>query len=288
MVAEAGDGKTGIETVRQHRPDVVIIDLAMPVMDGIEALPSLRRLVPDGKIIVLSGFGALQMSARAVAAGADGYVQKGAPLTTIIGYVNDIVSGRLKPSAPRTLSVVATRSEPASTGAGDDVLPAAAPAGLPVFGEEEPETPGFTPPANVSMWDTLRLAPYGVVELADEPLFRLVYANGAAARLLGTDRSGTPLATVAPDLASLVSYHRLDDDAMFETDVEGGRSRPRCGAPATRSWCSSTRPPRTSACCGGRSPPPRTRCAARSPSSAASPRRWRGTATCCRRSRTSG
>ncbi len=223
VVAEAGDGKAGIETVRQHRPDVVVIDLAMPVMDGIEALPALRRLVPEAKIIVLSGFGAQQMSARAVAAGADGYVQKGAPLTTIIGYVDDIVSGRLKPSAPRTLSVVTTRPEPETAGRGRDVLPARAPAGPPVVGAEGPAAPGFTPPANVSMWDTLRLAPYGVVELADEPLFRLVYANAVASRLLGTDRAGTPLATVAPDLASLVSYHRLDDDATFETDVDGGR-----------------------------------------------------------------
>ncbi len=223
VVAEAGDGKAGIETVRQHRPDVVVIDLAMPVMDGIEALPALRRLVPEAKIIVLSGFGSQQMSARAVAAGADGYVQKGAPLTTIIGYVDDIVSGRLEPAAPRTLSVVTTRSEPETTGRGQDVPPTPASAGPPVVGAEEPAAPGFTPPANVSMWDTLRLAPYGVVELADEPLFRLVYANAVASRLLGSDRAGTPLATVAPDLASLVSYHRLDDDATFETDVDGGR-----------------------------------------------------------------
>jgi signal transduction histidine kinase len=102
------------------------------------------------------------------------------------------------------------------------------PADLPVAppaATEAPDTAAVTPPANVSMWDTLRLAPYGVVELADEPLFRLVYANDAAARLLGTDRSGTPLATIAPDLASLVSYHRLDGDTSFETDVEAGRVR---------------------------------------------------------------
>src|SRR5687767_13851227 len=76
VVGEAGDGSQGIDVVRLHRPDVVLLDLAMPVMDGIEALPSIRRLCPTAKIVVLSGFGAQQMSARAVAAGADGYVQK--------------------------------------------------------------------------------------------------------------------------------------------------------------------------------------------------------------------
>ncbi len=80
-------------------------------------------------------------------------------------------------------------------------------------------------PGNVSAWEALRVAPYGVVELADEPLFRIVHANPMGARLLGTDKPGTPLAMVAPELASLVSYHRLDSDASFETDLEGGRVR---------------------------------------------------------------
>ena len=46
--------------------------------------------MPDAKIVVLSGFGAQQMPDRAVAAGADGYLQKGAPLRTILDYVRDV------------------------------------------------------------------------------------------------------------------------------------------------------------------------------------------------------
>ena len=207
VVAEAGDGRAGIETVEEHRPDVVLLDLAMPVMDGLEALPTLRRLLPDGKIVVLSGFGAQQMAARAVAAGADGYVQKGAPLATILGYVNHVVSGAPMPAPPRHTAVTTGAAGPASA---EPAAPAA------------PPTPAV-PPADVSVWDALRLAPYGVVELADEPLFRLVHANPAAVRMLGTGRSGTPIATVAPDLASLVSHHRRDGETSFETDVGGGR-----------------------------------------------------------------
>ena len=96
--------------MRETQPDVVLLDLSMPVMDGIEALPTIRRLCPTARIIVLSGFGAQQMSDRAVAAGADGYVQKGAPLTTILEYVREVCAGSR--SAGRSLSVVAPSPTP--------------------------------------------------------------------------------------------------------------------------------------------------------------------------------
>jgi DNA-binding NarL/FixJ family response regulator len=93
VVGEAGDGLAGIEVVRLERPDVVLLDLSMPVMDGLEALPAIRSLVPAGKIIVLSGFGASQMSERALAGGADGYLQKGLSLARILACVRATVDG---------------------------------------------------------------------------------------------------------------------------------------------------------------------------------------------------
>ena len=229
VVGEAGNGSRGIDVVRTHRPDVVVLDLAMPVMDGIEALPSIRRLVPEAKIVVLSGFGAQQMSARAVAAGADGYVQKGAPLSTILDYVRGVCSGEQRPGA-RSLSVVPTATSSLAAPhadmldkaqAADATSPATRPAVAPTVAPAKRQAA----PSNVSAWEAMWMAPYGVLELADEPLFRIVHANPMAARLLGSDKVGTPLAMVAPDLASLVSYHRLDSDASFETDVDGGRVR---------------------------------------------------------------
>lgn len=242
VVGEAGDGQQGIDMVRLHQPDVVLLDLAMPVMDGIEALPQIRRLTPEGTIVVLSGFGAQHMSERAVRAGADGYVQKGAPLNTILDYVREVCDrGR---TSSRSLSVVPAGS---STNGGShpraDKVERSVPVEVSAAGRHDPSDPSdpaataaptltSTPAAppvstqgNVSAWEALRVAPYGVVELADEPLFRIVHANPMAARLLGTDKTGTPLGLVAADLAGLVSFHRLDSDASFETDVEGGRVR---------------------------------------------------------------
>jgi len=270
VVGEAGDGQQGIDMVRLHHPDVVLLDLAMPVMDGIEALPQIRRLTPKGKIVVLSGFGAQHMSERAVSAGADGYVQKGAPLNTILDYVREVCEGTR--TTARSLSVVsadsgrssdarsrlhadkvdrqtrprlaspATPTAPAApagrpSSSGPGAVPPAGPATppattpvpvvpvVPAAAVVRVPTAASSAPGNVSAWEALKVAPYGVVELADEPLFRVVHANPMAARLLGTEKSGTPLAMVAPELASLVSYHRLDSDASFETDVPGGRVR---------------------------------------------------------------
>ncbi|MGZ4445600.1 MAG: response regulator [Nocardioides sp.] len=250
VVAEAGDGKEGIEVVRQLRPDVVLLDLAMPVMDGLEALPSMRRLLPHAKIIVLSGFGATQMSARAVAAGADGYVQKGASLNSILDYVRDVTAGIHR--APRPLSVVppsapvdqeesvvsppptptsppsgASSGPPASaTATQPEASTAPGPTAGAVRADERVESSPASIASRVSSWEALGMAPYGILELADEPLFRIVYANAMAQRLLGhKSTAGTPLGLASPSLASLVSYHRLDSDASFEVELVGGNVR---------------------------------------------------------------
>jgi DNA-binding NarL/FixJ family response regulator len=90
VVGEAGDGQAGVEVVREARPDVVLLDLSMPVMDGVEALPLIRELVPDGRIIVFSGFDAA-LTEQVLDSGADGHVVKGTPLKDIIAYVEKLL-----------------------------------------------------------------------------------------------------------------------------------------------------------------------------------------------------
>lgn len=90
VVGEAGDGREAVEAARRHRPDVMLLDLAMPVMDGLEALPLVRAVSPGTQVVILSGFEATSMAASASAAGAAAYVQKGASPDVIIGCVRRV------------------------------------------------------------------------------------------------------------------------------------------------------------------------------------------------------
>src|SRR3954451_19810054 len=56
VVGEAGDGLAGVNAVKELRPDLVLLDLAMPVMDGLEALPLMRAAVPEVRVVIVSGF----------------------------------------------------------------------------------------------------------------------------------------------------------------------------------------------------------------------------------------
>ena len=64
----------------------MLLDLSMPDMDGLQAIPEIREGDPDVAIIVLSGFSADRMSAPALERGADGYVEKGTPIAGAAGH----------------------------------------------------------------------------------------------------------------------------------------------------------------------------------------------------------
>jgi DNA-binding NarL/FixJ family response regulator len=91
VVGEAGDGRSGLDLVTELAPDLVLLDLAMPVMDGFEVLPLVRERCPATKIIVLSGFDTAAMSARARELGADGYLHKGISLSATLAYVREVL-----------------------------------------------------------------------------------------------------------------------------------------------------------------------------------------------------
>ena len=76
VVAEATDGVEAVERARQERPDLVLLDVSMPRMDGLEAAAEIRRALPEAGIIVFSAFSADRMADRAVLAGADVYLEK--------------------------------------------------------------------------------------------------------------------------------------------------------------------------------------------------------------------
>jgi DNA-binding NarL/FixJ family response regulator len=76
VVGRASNGVAAVDLARDERPDVVLMDIAMPVMDGIEATEKIRAEVPDARVIVLTGSDAPRDVSRARAAGATGYVTK--------------------------------------------------------------------------------------------------------------------------------------------------------------------------------------------------------------------
>src|SRR4051794_25394167 len=132
VVGEAGDGREGVDMAAELQPDVVLIDLAMPVMDGLEALPLIRKACPQTRVVVLSGFEADAMAQRALDAGADGYLQKGLPVSEILDYVRRLTGLDTNGHAPTTLTAdPMTASAPVRPRAGLLVPPLdAADAGL--------------------------------------------------------------------------------------------------------------------------------------------------------------
>jgi DNA-binding NarL/FixJ family response regulator len=77
VVAEAEDGRGAIEIAESFAPEVMLLDLSMPVMDGMQALPRVIEASPSTAVLVLSGFSAAELAQQAVAAGARGYLCKG-------------------------------------------------------------------------------------------------------------------------------------------------------------------------------------------------------------------
>jgi DNA-binding NarL/FixJ family response regulator len=93
VVGEAEDG-SGLDALAEARPDVVLLDLNMPELGGLEALPRLRELVPEARVIVLSSFSAEEKAADALAAGADRYLDKRESFTRIRDVVVEVAAGR--------------------------------------------------------------------------------------------------------------------------------------------------------------------------------------------------
>ena len=105
VVGEAADGADAVAAVQAHRPDVVLMDIRMPEVDGITATSALRRLPAPPRVIVLTTFQADEHVLRALRAGADGFLLKDTAPTDIVEAVRLVAAGEamLSPSVTRTL-----------------------------------------------------------------------------------------------------------------------------------------------------------------------------------------
>lgn len=105
VVGETDDGADAVAAVREHRPDVVLMDIRMPRMDGITATAALRRLDPAPQVVVLTTFQADDHVVAALRAGASGFLVKDTPPADILTAIRLVASGEaiVSPSATRTL-----------------------------------------------------------------------------------------------------------------------------------------------------------------------------------------
>lgn len=105
VVGEAGDGAGALDGVRAHRPDVVLMDVRMPGLDGIDATGRISVLADPPKVIVLTTFQLDEYVFGALRAGASGFLLKDTPPTDIIRAVRLVAAGEamLSPSVTRTL-----------------------------------------------------------------------------------------------------------------------------------------------------------------------------------------
>ena len=94
VVAEAGNGREAVEQYRAHRPDVTLMDLQMPGMNGTDAILAIREDYPDARIIVLTTYGGDAQAVRALKAGASGYLLKSMVRKELVETIRSVHDGK--------------------------------------------------------------------------------------------------------------------------------------------------------------------------------------------------
>ena len=105
IVGEASEGKEAVEKAIELRPDVILMDVAMPGIDGLEATRRIKKKIPRTKVLVLTQYENREYVLSAVKAGADGYVPKRAASLELVSAINAVHKGNtfLYPSAVKVL-----------------------------------------------------------------------------------------------------------------------------------------------------------------------------------------
>lgn len=111
VVAEAANGAEAVETYARVRPDVMLLDLRMPVMEGVEAVRRIRERDPRARVIVLTTYDTDEEIARALKAGAKAYVLKDISADDLVNCIRDVLAGKtyIAPAAAAKLAEGVTR-----------------------------------------------------------------------------------------------------------------------------------------------------------------------------------
>ncbi len=94
LVGIAGDGRAAIEAARKLRPDVILLDVAMPLLNGVDAARQIRKLAPDTKIVMLSMHADRMYVSAAFDAGCTGYLLKRSAASELVFAIEEVLEGR--------------------------------------------------------------------------------------------------------------------------------------------------------------------------------------------------
>lgn len=93
VIGEAGDGPSGLEIIRELAPELVVLDLELPRLNGLDVIERVRKALPETKLIVLSGQDESIFGARAVKAGANAFISKSEDLHRLVHAANAVLAG---------------------------------------------------------------------------------------------------------------------------------------------------------------------------------------------------
>jgi DNA-binding NarL/FixJ family response regulator len=122
VVGEAANGCDAVALWREHRPDVTLLDLRMPILDGVGAIDAIRLLDAAARIIILTTFDTDHEISRAIKAGAKGYLLKCAPLEELLECIRNVHAGETSISAALVAKLAANLSRESLTGRELEVL----------------------------------------------------------------------------------------------------------------------------------------------------------------------
>ncbi|WP_275432044.1 response regulator transcription factor [Streptomyces sp. ICC1] len=137
VVAEAADGAQAVELAARHHPDVVLLDIRMPVLDGLAAIGPLTALDPAPQVVVLTTFGDEENVLRALAAGATGFLLKDEGPDELISAVRSAASGDAVLSPGVTGTVIRRMLQGGGAGGGRPAAPAGPDARIAALTERE-------------------------------------------------------------------------------------------------------------------------------------------------------
>ena len=111
VVAEAENGVDALNAYEQHRPDVTLLDLRMPVMEGVEVVRQIRERDPRARVIILTTYDTDDEISQALKAGAKAYVLKDISADNLVGCIRDVLAGKtyIAPAAAAKLAEGVTR-----------------------------------------------------------------------------------------------------------------------------------------------------------------------------------